>query len=207
MVQFAFLLVLVACEPQLNPSSDLTAPVQDVLSEPTASLSGDTPASVPEEGFDFGGDVDGVEDVDVSSEPVTDAELQARLLGIPAPVKSATDKQTEAAASGAEEPLPSIIPEVTTRNSLIDPSQPLTGSWGLRLVSTVSDADPPRAILGFLDGHEEVVQAGALLPAEGVAVLAIGKDMIQIAEIIPAGDHARVESRVITALFPQEVAN
>ena len=92
-------------------------------------------------------------------------------------------------------------------NALMDPSQPLIGNWGLRLVSTVSDADPPRAILGFPDGHEEVVQAGALLPAEGVAVLAIGKDMIQIAEIIPAGDHARVESRVITALFPQQVAN
>ena len=85
MVRFAFLLVLVACEPQLNPSSDLTAPVQDVLPEPTAALSGDTPPSVPEEGFDFEGDAGGVDEGETSSENLTDAELQARLLGMPAP--------------------------------------------------------------------------------------------------------------------------
>jgi hypothetical protein len=36
----------------------------------------------------------------------------------------------------------------------------------------------------------------------GVVVLAIGRDQVQVAEIVAKGDHASVSSRMIGALFP-----
>ena len=81
---------------------------------------------------------------------------------------------------------------------------PVPGSWGIRLVSTTVQADPPRAILGFPDGHEVTVRAGTLLPDEGVVVLAVGTNAVQVAEIVAAGDHARVQTQLITALFHDE---
>lgn len=79
---------------------------------------------------------------------------------------------------------------------------PAPVSWGVRLVATVPDAQPPRAILGFADGREAVVQPGSLLPEARVVVLAIGRDVVQIAEVTPEGDHARVETQMLTALQP-----
>lgn len=45
-----------------------------------------------------------------------------------------------------------------------------------------------------------MVQAGALVPEAGVVVLAIGRDVVQVAEIVPNGDHARVETRYVPAM-------
>jgi hypothetical protein len=42
-----------------------------------------------------------------------------------------------------------------------------------------------------------------LLPEAGIVVLAVGRDAVQVAEIIPAGDHARVETRILEPLFRQ----
>jgi hypothetical protein len=204
MVRYAFVLALVACEPMPNPSGDLTRPVQDAAPEPVKTVNGDPVVG----GFDFDADARSDEDEVSDAERLSDAELQARLLGVdvpasvPAPAPAAAPEPTLPVAV----PIPVATAEVTAVPRGFDMQQDLPANWGLRLVSTVLDADPPRAIIGFPDGHEEVVQAGTLLPEEGVAVLAIGNNAVQIAEIIPEGDHARVESRVISALFPQQPA-
>ena len=205
MVRYAFVLALMACEPMPNPSSDLTLPVQDASPEPVEMVRGDPVVG----GYDFDADARTDEDEDSEPQALSDAELQARLLGVevPAPAPApAPIASTPTAAMPVAVAVPVAAPEVTATPRGFDMQQDLPGNWGLRLVSTVLDADPPRAIIGFPDGHEEVVQAGTLLPDEGVAVLAIGNNAVQIAEIIPEGDHARVESRVISALFPQQPA-
>lgn len=81
------------------------------------------------------------------------------------------------------------------------PSNAVTLSWGLRLVSTVSGASPPRAILGMPDGKEVVVKAGDLLPDVGVVVLAVGNDVVQLGRIRPQGDHAQVDSVFLTPMY------
>ena len=77
----------------------------------------------------------------------------------------------------------------------------MTLSWGLRLVSTVDNATPPRAILGLPSGKEEVVKAGDMLPDAGVIVLAVGQDVVQLGRVTPEGDHAKVESVFLQAMF------
>ena len=81
------------------------------------------------------------------------------------------------------------------------PADAVTLSWGLRLVSTVDGATPPRAILGLPDGSEEVVKAGDLLPEAGVIVLAVGQDVVQLGRVEPAGDHAKVDTVFLQAMF------
>lgn len=81
------------------------------------------------------------------------------------------------------------------------PADAVTLSWGLRLVSTVDASTPPRAILGMPDGSEEVVKAGDLIPEAGVVVLAVGQGVVQLGRVTPNGDHARVESVFLQAMF------
>jgi hypothetical protein len=83
-------------------------------------------------------------------------------------------------------------------------AQPTGATWGVRLVSTVVDAQPPRAILGLPDGSEAAVRPGTLLPDVGVIVLAIGQDQVQIAEVKPNGDHARITTRMVTSMYPDK---
>ena len=199
MLRFAVLLALVACEPMPNPSADVLAPVVDAEPETRVGVAGDQASPSEAELFDFDADLPEEEEEDAPA--LSDAQLQAKLLGHALPPDEPEVETPTPVPAAPEATVASA--EMMPVQSILQPGQALPGNWGIRLVSTVFDADPPRAILGFPDGREEVVQAGALLPGEGVAVLAIGRNAVQIAEITPAGDHARVESRVISALFPQ----
>ena len=73
--------------------------------------------------------------------------------------------------------------------------------WPLRLVATTPDAQPPRAILGLPNGQEMVVRPGAMVPELGVVVMSVGKGSVEVARIVPAGDHALVQSQTLTAQF------
>lgn len=70
-------------------------------------------------------------------------------------------------------------------------------AWAVRLIATVPEAQPPRAILGLPDGREVVVEPAALLPEQGLAVLSIGRNGVQLARFQARGDHALVESVVL----------
>ncbi len=73
--------------------------------------------------------------------------------------------------------------------------------WPLRLVATTPNAQPPRAILGLPDGQELVVRPGAMVPELGVVVMSVGAGSVEVARIVPAGDHAMVQSQTLTAQF------
>lgn len=79
------------------------------------------------------------------------------------------------------------------------PSSP----WPVRLLSTIAEAQPPRAIIGLPSGEERVVSPGSILADEGLVVMSITADRVQLARIEAAGDHARISPMEITAQFPR----
>lgn len=98
---------------------------------------------------------------------------------------------------------PAVAPLPATPAPVWDPSRPLPdASFGVRVLGVLLDLNPPRAVLGLPDGREQVVTPGAMLPAEGIVVLAIGRDAVQIARITPQGFYARVETDTVASLAP-----
>ncbi len=189
------LLMFVGCE-QIESSGDIFAP-----RAPSASSETATEPVGPQGGFDFDADAREVPDVDADSDPEVDIEATYAALGIDPSPASAPDREPAPVTAVAAADLPVVVPAAPVQQPW-QPGVAIPGSWGVRLVSTVVDAHPPRAILGMPDGSETVVQPGTLLPSVGVVVLAIGRNAVQIAEIVPEGDRARVKSQVITALYP-----
>lgn len=199
------LALLVSGCTQVEPSGRPLAPVADgvaasTVGAPTAPANAPVTAEAPVTpggagGFDFEGD-DRTDDKAAPDDvPLSDAEIAAAL-GL-----AKVDPNAPVAPVGPPPPV-EVAPVAPSAPAF--PPPPV--NWGVRLVSTVIDAQPPRAILGLADGTETVVQPGDLLPAAHLVVLAIGRDAVQIAQITPEGDHARVDTYVVTALFPAGVA-
>jgi len=103
----------------------------------------------------------------------------------------ATSPEGAAPAVAAPEATPAPAPAPAAASLA-----PLTAGlgWGVRLVSIVPAAQPPRAILGLPDGREVVVTPGAMVPDAGIVVLSVGTRAVQIARVHGVGDHATVES-------------
>jgi hypothetical protein len=175
----------VACA-EIPPSGDPMAP------RPVGGASPATPAPGPE-GYTFEADTpeDGsTEAVDVSPNRLAEA------MGIEAgPLPSALPKpppEPETAAPPAA-PVPPADPFAAVQ---------AINQWGVRVLSTVPEAQPPRAILGLADGSERVVKPGSLVEDAGIVVLAVGRDQVQVAIVKAEGDHAVVETQMLRSLFP-----
>ena len=194
------LLVLCGCKP-VAPSGDVLSP-RAVLTTTSATPDPTTPADAPAEPVDgdpFADDRE-PEPADASGGTLTNDDL---LSGMPTlgelPPGSDTSTSTFPIPPVAPVAAPPVVAAAPPPGW--PPAVPLS-SFGVRLVSTVPDAQPPRAILGLADGAERVVRPGDLIPEAGVVVLAIGRDQVQIANIIADGDHARVETQVLGSMFP-----
>lgn len=208
-------LLLLACEPA-DPSWNLLAPVAGTFpSAPAPGPQGPpvqepegavppaeelTPEEFGDPGFDnpfgpyadLGGEGEAAPALDDALEPpdVADPSYDVEPVVVAdAPVAAAPAPVTTA----APEPAP------VTGAPLRSPASQAT--WGLRLVATVPGAVPPRGVLGLPDGRELVVQAGSLLPEVGVVVLAVGNGTLDLVEVTPAGDHATVTPRTLTAQY------
>lgn len=182
-----------ACEP-VPPSGDVFAPAPDTKT--VAAVPAVAPTEpVADADFDFDAE-------DRKDEPATPSQGELS----PAELMTGLGLTEEPVAAVAPEPevAPEPPPVASTEAPAAAPAEwpPAPPAWGVRLVSTVPDAQPPRAILGLADGSEHVVTPGTLLPAASIVVLAIGRDAVQIAEVTPAGDHATIETRVVQALYP-----
>jgi hypothetical protein len=79
--------------------------------------------------------------------------------------------------------------------------QTLGKAWPVRLVTTVPNAVPPRAILGLPNGKEVVVNPGSMVPELGLVVVAISPGSAELAKIAPAGDHATIESVTLRSQY------
>lgn len=203
-MRYAWLLLIgTACDP-IEPSSSVSAVFQPrapaaapVVEAPAPTDTADADAPAPADGaFDFDADAPGAE------APTDEPPDLLAAMGIEA------EEPSEAPAPEAISEEPVVEAPVPAADVTVPlwPQGTAEGSWGVRLVSTVSSAQPPRAILGLPDGAEVVVEPGTLLPEAQLVILAIGQDAVQVAEIVPAGDRARVETQVLRALYPSQPA-
>jgi hypothetical protein len=111
--------------------------------------------------------------------------------------------EVEPAAGDKTPPVVDPAPAVHAATSIhaAPPIHAVEVSMGVRLVATLEGTSPPRAVLGLSSGQERVVQAGDMLPEAGVVVLAVGRDLVQIAQIQRRGDHASIEPVFLRSLF------
>lgn len=179
-------IVLLGCEP-ISTEGGLFEPVR--ASIPTAPAA---PAAVPEDSFNFDDDVreadeEGTVEPNPDGEPVNIGAALGMSLPEPAP---------EPEPVAEPEPLAGVVAEVPAWN----PSQPIVGNWGVAVLDTSPNAQPPRATLRFADGRPVAVQPGDLLSEYGVVVMAIGRDAVQLATVTAEGDHAKIQSQVIPVM-------
>ena len=127
--------------------------------------------------------------------------------GAPAPSEpgGALDGLVSAALAAPAEPrLPSAptgstLPPPMTAPPLAEPGQ--VGEWPVRLVKTIPDAQPPRAVLGLPNGKEIVVTPGTLIPEAGLVVVAVGPSRVHLSQVKPQGDHASITSFTLDAMY------
>ena len=147
-------------------------------------------------------DVDTPEQTTDSPDGVEEQETQGEQ---DEPVPTAALTKEDEALFGPEpqeqeappEPQPQPQSDPTTT-----PVAPNISTWGIRLVSTINDTTPPRAVLALTTGEEIVVRAGQMLPEAQMVILAIGQDVVQVANITADGDRALVEAITLNAFSP-----
>ena len=189
-------LMLVGCEPM--PSSG--DPFSPVKVEPAVA-----PAAEPDGEPWF----DEAPTVVFSSEDM-DAALEADEQGEPVPDPGEDDAAT--AADAEVPPVAAAVAAAAPASSMIAasapsmaPTQPMVagsvGTWPVRLVRTLPDTYPPRAILGLPDGREIVVTPGSMVPDQGLVVVAIGRESAQLAQVSAQGDHAAIQPVMLSAQY------
>lgn len=190
---------LMACE-QVPPTGNPLHPVEVApaasAEEPSVGTEGEVADAQDdtEEVFSISSEelaaiVEGTDPRDLATEeadkpvaPATDAEA----------AEPAVPAATATPAAPAPPPAPTTTPGWPT---------PVTKAWPVRLVTTVPNASPPRAILGLPDGREVVVNPGSMVPDLGIVVVAISPNSAELAKVAPAGDHATIESMTLTAQY------
>jgi len=114
----------------------------------------------------------------------------------------------EPAAPPPEEPPAPVVATTTLPVTSMAASAPMVAQvpaaplgWAIRLVSTLPEAQPPRAIVGLPDGREIVVTPGSMVPDAGLVVLSIGTQGVQLARVQAMGDHATVDPISLTPQY------
>ncbi|TNE90660.1 MAG: hypothetical protein EP330_07670 [Deltaproteobacteria bacterium] len=179
-------ILLIGCDNQIEPSGGIFEPVRETPAAPAAAAK---PAPTPAEGgFDFDADARDEEEAGVVEKVDGEPVNIAAALGLPTP-----DPVPE------PEPEPEVAPPVAAAPAW-NPAQPIGGDWGVTVLSTTPQAQPPVAVLRFANGPDTVVHPGDLLADQGIVVMAIGRDAVQIARVSAEGDHAKVTSEVVPML-------
>lgn len=81
------------------------------------------------------------------------------------------------AADLPEEPTPAPAPVAAPVAAPAPPSLP-ADPWPVRLLSTLPQAQPPRAVLGLPSGEEKVVSPGSMLAEQGLVVMAVDRKSV-----------------------------
>lgn len=194
------LVSLMACEPipsrgilqqapatSASPARTGTAPVAE-------GATGTSTGSFDFEGEDRQEDEGTADAADAEEQDPVD--LQADLFGIDPDELSVPEPVPEPAVAAP----PVVQPGLPM--PIWEPDQPLDGGWGMRLIATLHDVQPPRAVIVTADGQELVVQPGQMLPDQRLVVLAVGQDAVQIARVTPQGFYAKVETETVISLAP-----
>ena len=68
----------------------------------------------------------------------------------------------------------------------------------IKVVTSIPQASPPRAILSLPSGKEIVVKPGEMVPSAGLVVLAIEADKVEISWFETQGNRATVHNEILT---------
>ncbi|RME25377.1 MAG: hypothetical protein D6798_09105 [Deltaproteobacteria bacterium] len=149
-------------------------------------------------GPDDAGSPGGPADDDAS--PTGDTTADAAASAADGAASSAGGAGTQGAGAAAG-PAPSATASMAATAPVIAPVPAAPLGWAIRLVSTLPQAQPPRAILGLPDGREIVVTPGSMVPDAGLVVLSIGPQGVQLAHVQAVGDHATVAPISLTPQY------
>jgi hypothetical protein len=189
-----FSFFLVACE-QVAPSGNPLEPVPVAAQEEAASAPEADLANAGEQAEELADE----EVFTISSEELAEA------VAAPAPTDDAEASADNASVEGQEPKaaVPLAPPAAEHTQNSPRPGWPgqVANKWPVRLVTTIPNASPPRAILGLPDGREVVVNPGSMVPDLGIVVVAISPNSAELAKVAPAGDHATIESMTLTAQY------
>lgn len=133
---------------------------------------------------------EGAADAAKSSEPSALDGLASAALAAPAEPRVTSSPSPTGSA---------LPPPMMTAPPVADPTQ--VGGWSVRLVKTIPDAQPPRAVLGLPNGKEIVVTPGTMVPEEGLVVVAVGPNRVWLSQVKPQGDHASITSFTLDAMY------
>ena len=191
MQSLPIILMLIGCEP-VTPSGN---PLEPATVAPSASQPAAIPAEqdVADEAKETA-DEEGEGTFTISSEELNqlaNGELPTK----EEPVAEEPEEKANAEDAADTPPVAKTEPESSGW------SQAVGKAWPVRLVTTVPNASPPRAILGLPNGKEIVVNPGSMVPDMGLVVVAISPNSAEIARIAPAGDHATIESMTLRAQY------
>ncbi|MEM6929088.1 MAG: hypothetical protein AAF602_19275 [Myxococcota bacterium] len=121
------------------------------------------------------------EELAEANPPPATAELGLKSSSLPMPSAMAT---------------PAISPTAVDLNW--DPAMPTRDSaFGVHLVGTMVDADPPNAVLRLPSGQKTLVEAGQMLDDDGLLVLAVGDRVVKVVKVTKQGWYAKVETAVL----------
>lgn len=144
-------------------------------------------AAAPVAGFDFPAEPPLL----ITSEQMADGDSTTSLAAAAGVDTSKLPGPAEAPAAPAPPPAPALTAAL-----------PSGSGWPVRLLSTLPQAQPPRAILGLPSGEERVVSPGTMLAEQGLVVMMVTADKVQLAHVEAAGDHARIDTIELSAQYP-----
>ncbi len=177
-------------EAETQPSADDRFPSEEELARMTDPL-GQADDELVEDGDPAG---------EVEDHASQEGDLEAPEGGLEEPAEAdappTVGNEAETPPTTQEEPVSTLVDAAVA--GLGSPENP---GWGVRLVASIPEAQPPRAVLGLASGEEVVVSPGSMIPEAAVVVIAIGPGTVVLAEITPEGDHAKVEQRTLHAQY------
>ena len=107
---------------------------------------------------------------------------------------------------GIEPEEPSIEAEEQNPEEVVAFRRParIKDGWMPTLITTLTSGPVPRAVLTMPSGEEIVVRAGDLLSEEGVIVMSIGSDRVELASISAESGQAKVENITLASHYPEK---
>ena len=215
-----FLLSILACEPMANPGNPFSDEpalstvgftanaTEEAVAAVEASSSKDPINEPPKAEGDFADPQD--------SEPVYSSAEAAKNSTEATPEEKSTVNSGEnnvVAETAAEVKTfdaetvpqsPEVSPSIseTEANARLRPAR-IQDGWSPTLVSTIPSIPVPKAVITLPSGKDIVVQPGDILREEGVVIMSVGQDSVEIAIVSNAGGTAAIQNLTLHSQIKQ----
>lgn len=194
-----FLSTLIACQVMDNPGHVFSSVAIANEAEPHQRLEGEKDGSEAAES----------EKSEASTDPLfQDPQEDVIQMGVDSDENTPSTETISPVVSSEEEAEPST--EVSTVAAIPPVPNPTANTWrpatvkdGWRptLLGTLMDGPTPRAILAMPSGEEKVIKAGDMLAEDGVVVMTIGANFVELAVVNSAEGRAKIENLTLSTQF------